>query len=74
MPSRYWRDAVKSAGLRPIKLCAASHTAATAMHLAGAPAAVIAWIGHKDASLTMGRYAHSRDDALRAPMTLSIEF
>lgn len=65
--SRYWQDAVKSAGLRPIKLHAARHTAATRMHLDGAPAAVIAaWIGHKDASLTMRLYAHSQDDALKA--------
>jgi integrase len=65
--SRYWHDAVKSAGLRPIKLHAARHTAATAMHLAGVPVAVIAaWIGHKDASLTMRLYAHSQDDALKA--------
>jgi integrase len=65
--SRYWRDAVKNAKLRPIKLHAARHTAATAMHLAGVPIAVIAaWIGHKDASLTMRLYAHSQDDALRA--------
>jgi integrase len=65
--SRYWQDAVKSAGLRPIKLHAARHTAATAMHLAGVPVAVIAaWIGHKDASLTLRLYAHSQDDALRA--------
>lgn len=65
--SRYWRDAVKVAGLRPIKLHAARHTAATAMHLAGVPVAVIAaWIGHKDASLTMRLYAHSQDDALKA--------
>lgn len=65
--SRYWRDAVKAAGLRPIKLHAARHTAATAMHLSGVPTAVIAaWIGHKDASLTMRLYAHSQDDALKA--------
>jgi hypothetical protein len=36
------------------------------MHLQGVPAAVItAWIGHKDAWLTMKLYAHSQDDALR---------
>lgn len=65
--SRYWRDAVKAAGMRHIKLHAARHTAATLMHLDGVPVAVIAaWIGHKDASLTMRLYAHSQDDALRA--------
>jgi integrase len=65
--SRYWRDTVKAAGVRHIKLHAARHTCATLMHLSGVPVAVIAaWIGHKDASLTMKLYAHSRDDALRA--------
>jgi hypothetical protein len=45
---------VKAAGLRPIKLRAARHTAATAMHLAGVPVAVgAAWIGHND--ITMRR-------------------
>jgi integrase len=64
--SRYWRDAVKAAGVRHIKLHAARHTCATLMHLQGVPVAVIAaWIGHKDASLTMRLYAHSQDDALR---------
>ena len=65
--SRYWRDTVKAAGIRHIKLHAARHTCATLMHLQGVPAAVIAaWIGHKDASLTMKLYAHSQDDALKA--------
>jgi integrase len=37
------------------------------MHLSGVPVAVIAaWIGHKDATLTLRLYAHSQDDALRA--------
>jgi integrase len=65
--SRYWRDTVKRAGVRHIKLHAARHTCATLMHLSGVPVAVIAaWIGHKDASLTMRLYAHSQDDALKA--------
>ncbi len=65
--SRYWRDAVKAAGVRHIKLHAARHTCATLMHLSGVPVAVIAaWIGHKDASLTMRLYAHSQADALKA--------
>ena len=65
--SRYWRDTVKDAGVRHIKLHAARHTCATLMHLSGVPAAVIAaWIGHKDASLTMRLYAHSQADALKA--------
>lgn len=65
--SRYWADAVKSAGIRHIKLHAARHTCATLMHLSGVPVAVIAaWIGHKDATLTMKVYAHSQADALKA--------
>ncbi len=65
--SRYWSDAVKAAGVRHIKLHAARHTCATLMHLSGVPVAVIAaWIGHKDASLTMKLYAHSQHDALKA--------
>jgi len=37
------------------------------MHLQGVPVAVIAaWIGHKDASVTMRLYAHSQNDALKA--------
>jgi integrase len=58
---------VKGAGLRHIKLHAARHTCATIMHLSGVPVAVIAaWIGHKDATLTMKVYAHSQADALKA--------
>ncbi len=65
--SRYWREAVAGAGLRHIKLHAARHTCATLMHLSGVPVAVIAaWIGHRDATLTMRLYAHSQNEALRA--------
>jgi integrase len=65
--SRYWRETIEAAGLRHIKLHAARHTCATLMHLSGVPVAVIAaWIGHRDATLTMRLYAHSQDDALRA--------
>ena len=65
--SRYWRDAVKAAGIRHIKLHAARHTCATLMHLSGVPIAVIAArIGHKDATLTMKLYTHSQSEALKA--------
>jgi integrase len=65
--SRYWAEAVQAAGLRHIKLHAARHTCATLMHLQGVPVAVIAaWIGHKDATLTVRLYAHSQDSALKA--------
>lgn len=65
--SRYWRTAMRGAGVREIKLHAARHTCATLMHLQGVPTVVVAaWIGHKDASLTMRLYAHSQADALKA--------
>jgi integrase len=65
--SRYRAEAVEASGVRHIKLHAARHTCATLMHLSGVPLAVIAaWIGHKDASLTMKLYAHSQDEALKA--------
>ncbi len=65
-----WQAAVKAAGVRHIKLHGARHTAATLMHLQGVPIAVVAaWIGHKDASLTMRVYAHSQNDALKAAAT-----
>jgi integrase len=66
---------VRAAGIRHIKLHAARHTCATLMHLHGVPAAVIAaWIGHKDASLTMKLYAHSQDDALKVAGTTLNDF
>jgi integrase len=65
--SRYWAEAVEAAGVRHIKLHAARHTCATLMHLQGVPVSVIAaWIGHKDASLTLRLYAHSQTEALKA--------
>ncbi|WP_373203206.1 site-specific integrase [Mycobacterium marinum] len=64
--SRYWGDTVEAAGIRHIKLHAARHTCATLMRLQGVPVAVIAaWIGHKDATLTMRLYAHSQAEAMR---------
>lgn len=64
--SRYWRDMLRRVGMRHIKLHGARHTCATIMHLQGVPIAVIAaWIGHKDAALTMRLYAHSHDEALK---------
>ncbi|KEF98360.1 hypothetical protein K883_01363 [Mycobacterium sp. TKK-01-0059] len=72
--SRYWRDTLARVGMRHLKLHGARHTAATLMHLDGVPVAVIAaWIGHKDASLTMKLYAHSQDDALKLAAT-SIDY
>lgn len=69
--SRYWREVTVAAGLPPIRLHDARHTAATAMHLQGVPIAVIAqWIGHKDASFTMRLYAHSQHEALKSVVDL----
>lgn len=68
--SHYWRDTLARCGMRHIKLHAARHTCATLMHLQGVPVAVIAaWIGHKDAALTMRLYAHSQDEALKVAAT-----
>ena len=74
--SRYWSEAVKAAGVRHLKLHAARHTCATLMHLQGVPIAVIAaWIGHKDATLTLKLYAHSQNEALKiAGAALDREF
>lgn len=56
-----------AAGVRPIRLHDARHTAGTAMHLRGVPLTVIAkWLGHSDTSITARIYAHSQDDELRA--------
>lgn len=64
--TRMWHKMTRAAGVRPIRLHDARHTAATAMHLRGVPLAVIAkWIGHADASTTARLYAHSQDDALK---------
>ncbi|WP_194786705.1 tyrosine-type recombinase/integrase [Mycobacteroides abscessus] len=68
--SHLWREMLVRCGMRPIKLHAARHTCATLMHLQGVPIAVIAaWIGHKDAALTMRLYAHSQDEALKVAAT-----
>lgn len=62
-----WHRLTKTAGVRPIRLHDARHTAGTAMHLRGVPLAVIAaWLGHADASVTARIYAHSQADELKA--------
>lgn len=62
-----WHRLTDAAGVRPIRLHDARHTAGTAMHLRGVPLAVIAkWLGHADASITARIYAHSQADELRA--------
>jgi integrase len=65
--NRYWVKMLKAAGVRHIKLHGGRHSCATLMHLQGVPVAVIAaWIGYKDASVTMRLYTHSQNEALRA--------
>ena len=66
--SKMWRNAVKSAGLRHIKLHGGGrHTAVTKMLLDGVPVPVVAaWAGHAEASVTLRVYAHAQPDALRA--------
>jgi integrase len=65
--TRMWRKLTKAAGVRPIRLHDARHSCGTALHLRGAPLAVIAkWLGHADAGTTARIYAHSQDDALVA--------
>ncbi len=62
-----WHRLTKAAGVRPIRLHDARHTAGTALHLRGVPLAVIAkWLGHADASITARIYAHSQADELKA--------
>ncbi len=62
-----WHRLTKAAGVRPIRLHDARHTAGTAMHLRGVPLAVIAaWLGHADASITTRIYAHSQAEKLKA--------
>jgi integrase len=63
----HWRRMVKKAGVRHLKLHGGRHSCATLMHLDGVPVAIIAaWIGHRDASLTMRMYIHSQNGALKA--------
>lgn len=67
MLSRYWREAVKCAGVRHVKLHGARLTCATLVHLQNVTIEVIAaWIGPKDVSLTLQLHAHSQSNALGA--------
>ncbi len=65
--TRMWHKLAKSAGVRPIRLHDARHSCGTALHLRGAPLAVIAKrLGHADAETTARIYTHSQDEALVA--------
>lgn len=63
-----WNAALDNAGLPHIRLHDGRHTAATVLHLDGAPAAVVAaWLGHASAATTMRIYTHSqRHELLKA--------
>ena len=62
-----WHETADTAKVRRIRLHDARHSCGTAMHLRGAPLAVISkWLGHADAAITARLYVHSQDDALIA--------
>jgi integrase len=63
--TRWWREAVARAGLPPIRLHDARHTAATVMLRAGVPVKVVSQrLGHADVAVTMRVYQHvtAQDD------------
>ncbi len=67
--TRWWREAVARAGLPPIRLHDARHTAATVMLRAGVPVKVVSQrLGHADVAVTMRVYQHvtAQDDRAAA--------
>lgn len=67
--TRWWREATLKAGLPPIRLHDARHTAATVMLRAGVPVKVVSQrLGHADVAVTMRVYQHvtAQDDRLAA--------
>lgn len=57
--SRWFRDAVRAAGLRPLRLHDLRHTHATLMLQAGVPVKVVSErLGHASVQLTLDVYAH----------------
>jgi integrase len=67
--TRWWREAVGRAGLPPIRLHDARHTAATVMLRAGVPVKVVSQrLGHADVAVTMRVYQHvtAQDDRAAA--------
>lgn len=59
--------ASRAAGVPPIRLHDARHTAATVMHTLGVPLAIISrWLGHARASFTLAVYTHSTTDGMAA--------
>lgn len=74
--NRRWELALDAAKLPHIRLHDGRHTAATLLHLDGAPAAVVAsWLGHASAATTMRIYTHSqREHLLRAASQFDVLF
>jgi integrase len=63
--SRYWRDAVKAAGVRRIKLHGPTYVRDVDAPTGCPRRGDRGMDRHKDASLTMRLYAHSQSDALK---------
>lgn len=60
-----WDAALDQAGLPHIRLHDGRHTAATVLHIDGAPAAIVAaWLGHASAATTMRIYTHAQHQEL----------
>lgn len=70
----WWARSLQHADLPRRRLHDARHTAATLLHLRGAPTATVAaWLGHADGVLAMRTYAHtSRDSLVEASQLLTI--
>jgi len=65
--TRWWREAVARAGLPPIRLHDARHTAATVLLRAGVPVKVVSQrLGHADVAVTMRVYQHVTEQDDRA--------
>jgi integrase len=64
--TRHFRGVVKAAGVRPLKVHATRHTAATLLLQAGVPVQVVAQrLGHAQVSMTLEVYAHALPDMQR---------
>lgn len=67
----WWNRSLKFAGVAHRRLHASRHTAATLLHLRGAPTATIAaWLGHADGVLAMRTYAHTSRESLASAAAL----